>query len=254
MDKLFLEPSEIYKVSVNKGAAKSTASFKNLFILGVLGGVYVAFGYLAYIRVVGSIEGGLGAFVAAGMFPLGLISILLSGAELVTGNFMLIPLAVYEGKASIGGMLRNFLIVTIANLLGSLFVAYFLGHLTGLSEGLYLAKTIAVAKSKLSVSFVQGVFSAMGCTWLVGLAIWMSIGAKDFAGKVLVIWFPIAGFTLMGFQHLVANMFIIPAAIFAGADITILQFLGNMAMVFIGNFLGAAVLMALPYTILFKNV
>lgn len=253
MEKSFLEPSEIYHSAVAKGVEKANASLKKLLVLGILGGLYVSLGYIAYIRVAGSLDAAFGNLLGAAIFPLGLICILIAGGELVTGNFMLIPLALYEGKTSLWSMVRNFLIVTIANLIGSLFAAYVLGHLTGLMEGAFLAKTIAVAESKINVGFSEGMFSAMGCTLLVGLAIWMCLGAKDLASKVLVIWFPIASFVAIGFQHLVANMFIIPAAMFAGANITIQEFVINMGMVFIGNLIGAAVIMALPYSILFKK-
>ena len=147
MEKSFLEPSEIYRSAVAKGVEKANASLKKLLVLGILGGLYVSLGYIAYIRVAGSLDAAVGNLLGAAIFPLGLICIIIAGGELVTGNFMLIPLALYEGKTNVWSMVRNFLIVTIANLIGSLFAAYVLGHLTGLMEGAFLAKTIAVAAS-----------------------------------------------------------------------------------------------------------
>ena len=96
-------------------------------------------------------------------------------------------------------------------------------------------------------------FSGVGCNWLVGMGAWLSFCAKDVSGKIIGTWFPIMTFVAVGFQHVVANMFVIPAAMFGGADITIMQFINNMFVIFLGNFLGGAILVAGLYTIAYKN-
>ena len=129
----------------------------------------------------------------------------------------------------------HFLIV-----LGALFIAYFFGHFVGLTEGEFLAKTVHTAEAKIKDPFWVAFVSGIGCNWLVSIAVWLSYGAKDFSSKILAIWFPTMTFVLIGFQHVVANMFIIPAAIFAGA-LSWSQFLPNIVPVFLGNAVGGAI-------------
>ncbi len=120
--------------------------------------------------------------------------------------------------------------ITLANLVGAVFVAYFLGHVTGLTEGAIFAKILTTAESKVNATFWQGVFSDVGCNWLVGMGVWLSFCAKDVGGKIIGIWFPIMTFVAVDFQHVVANMFVIPAEMFSGANITLMQFFNNMCI------------------------
>jgi formate/nitrite transporter len=144
-------------------------------------------------------------------------------------------------------LLHNWFWVTLANFLGAAFIAYFFGHIVGLTEtGPFLDKTVAIAQAKIDESFFKTLISAVGCNWLVCLAIWLSYGADDVTGKILCIWFPIMAFVAIGFQHVVANMFIIPAAIFAG-HFTWIDFIANIVPTFIGNMIGGAVFVGLIY-------
>ena len=149
--------------------------------------------------------------------------------------------------------MKNLIIITLANLVGAVFVAYFLGHVTGLTEGAIFAKILTTAESKVNATFWQGVFSDVGCNWLVGMGVWLSFCAKDVGGKIIGIWFPIMTFVAVDFQHVVANMFVIPVEMFSGANITLMQFFNNMCIIFLGNFLGGAILVAGLYTIAYKN-
>ena len=256
MEKLFLEPKEIYEVTVEKGVAKANGKLSYIIPLGFIGGAFVAIGFLAFLQVASIFpEGweGLGTLFGACLFPLGLVGILIGGGELVTGNMMVVTTAFMAKRISFGKLAKNLLILSILNFIGACFVAYFFGNVTGIIDGAVLTKTIAVAKGKIEVTFWQGFFSAVGCNWLVGIAVWMSFGAKDLGSKSFLIWFPIMAFVVIGFQHFVANMFIIPAAMFAGADITIMDFLKNMAIVFLGNFVGASTLVGGLYTWAYKD-
>lgn len=234
MSKTYLEPQEIYEYTSSKGLAKATANLKYMLSLGFLGGAFISVGYLAYIRVAGSMPhewSGLGTLLGAAVFPIGLICILVGGGELITSNMMAVTLSVFDKKTKPALLLKNLVIITLANLVGALFVAYCLGHLTGLTEGAYFEKTLHTAESKVNASFTQMIFSGIGCNWLVGMGAWLAFCAKDTAGKILGTWFPIMTFVAIGFQHVVANMFVIPAAMFGGADITFAQFLNFTVMV-----------------------
>lgn len=254
--KAYLEPQEIYELASEKGTAKTKLKLKQLLSLGFLGGAFIGVGFLALLRVSGSMPkewAGFSSLLGAAIFPVGIICILVGGGELVTGNMMAMTVAYFNKKINLSQIAKNLVIVTLANLVGSLFVAYFLGHLTGLTGGAIAAKTISAGESKIYLSFWQVFFSAVGCNWLVGMAVWFSFCAKDVGGKMFGIWFPIMTFVAVGFQHLVANMFAIPAAMLEGANITVLQFLENMGIVFLGNLTGAVTLVAGLYTLGYKK-
>jgi formate transporter len=248
----FSTPKQIAEKAVQAGMNKEALPLLHKLVLGFLGGAFISLGYLLDIRVIASLPeewGTLSTFIGAAVFPLGLILIIIAGAELLTGNMMAVAIAAFARKVSFTGLLVNWFWITIANFIGALFVAYFFGHVAGLTAAdPFLHKTVAVAQGKLDPTFIQALVSAIGCNWLVGLAVWMAYGAEDIGGKILAIWFPIMGFVAIGFQHVVANMFIIPAAIFEG-HFTWMDFLSNFVPVFIGNAIGGAIFVSLIYYI-----
>lgn len=252
----FYKPEEITEIATNTGVSKVQSSILKMLILGFFGGAFIAFGFLLDIRVMGTMPaewGSFATFIGAAVFPIGLILVLLAGADLITGNMMTVPMAFYAKKITFAMLARNWFFVTFANLLGALFIAYFFGHYLGLTEGAFAEKTMAIAQGKVDVTFMQIFVSGIGCNWLVCLAVWLCFGAQDFIGKILGIWFPVMAFVTIGFQHVVANMFVIPAGIFAGADITWGDFLHNVVPAFLGNAVGGAVFVGLAYYIAFQK-
>ena len=144
----------------------------------------------------------------------------------------------------------------IGNLLGSLFVAYFLAVETGVITGeLQLARLADIATAKgVEETEWQIFLRALGCNWLVCLAVWMALAADDVAGKILAIFFPIMAFVAMGFDHVVANMFFLPAAIFADVPgIGWGDAVHNWLFAFLGNLAGAAVFVAGAYWYLYAR-
>lgn len=178
-------PHEILQDTIIKSQNKSMASVKMLSILSLLG---------------------------AAVFPICLICILIGGGKLVTGNMMLMSLGFLTKKVSVKLLACNWLIVSLGNLAGAVFMAYFLGHYVGLSEGA-AAKTVAIAQAKVDMDFGRAFISAIACNWMVCMGIWFYFGSKFTSGRILAMWFPVMIFVLIGFQHFVANMFIIPAGI-----------------------------------------
>ncbi|WP_217588617.1 formate/nitrite transporter family protein [Lentibacillus saliphilus] len=244
-------PNEIVDIAIKKGYDKTAMPLNKIRILAFLGGAFIALGYLAYVRVSGNMPvewGGLPHLIGASVFPIGLVLILLGGGELITGNMMAVGAAWWAKKISFSSMVKNWGIVTFYNLIGALFVAYLFGHVLGLTEGVFLDKTLTTATAKVDASFMEAFISGIGCNWLVGISVWLCFGAKDYAGKILAIWFPIMIFVLIGFQHVVANFFIIPAAIFVG-ELTWLDFIVNVIPVWLGNAVGGAVLVGGLYVI-----
>ncbi|NBI13825.1 formate/nitrite transporter family protein [[Haemophilus] felis] len=252
-----LYPHEILQDVLDKSYAKSRASFKNLFILSFLGGGYVSFGYIAYLKVVTGIPVdwiGLANLLGAAVFPICLICILIGGGELATGNMMLMALGRLSKKVSFSKLLRNWLIVSVGNLIGALFMAYFLGHYVGLTEGIASSKTIAIAEAKIQMDFGRAYLSALACNWMVCMGIWFYFGTQQTSGRILAIWFPVMTFVLIGLQHFVANMFIIPAGIWAGANISWGAFFLNMLPVFLGNMTGGVAFVGVSYLYAYKHL
>jgi formate/nitrite transporter len=252
----YSKPDKIMEITVDNGVKKTKYSPLQTMILGFEAGAFIALGYLLFIRVTATLSGnleGLSSLIGASVFPIGLILTLLAGGELLTGNMMAVPLARMAKKVRTRQVFTNWFLVTVSNFIGAIFVAYFFGHLVGLTETApYLAKTVSIADHKLEATFLQAFISGIGCNWLVASAVWLSDGANDMVGKITGIWFPTMAFVAIGFQHVVANMFVIPAAIFAG-HFSWLEYMDNFIPVFLGNAVGGTVFIAMAYWYTYKK-
>jgi formate/nitrite transporter len=251
-------PQEIAKAGIETGIKKAKLPWHKAIVAGFLAGAYIAFaGLLAFTVTAGmpaEIWGTLPSFFTGAVFSLGLILVIVAGSELLTGNMALVPLAAMRGRASAKQLAENWFFVLLGNLLGSLFVAYFLAVQSGVGTAeLPLARLGEIAHKKAVVETEWQIFlRALGCNWLVCLGVWMALAADDIAGKVLAIFFPIMAFVAMGFDHVVANMFFIPAAIFANVpDITWWDALHNWVFAFVGNAAGATIFVAGAYWFLY---
>jgi formate/nitrite transporter len=251
-------PQAITVAAGTTGATKAALSPAKALVSAFLAGAYIAFGGLVAIMVSSGLDpktwGTLPTLFTGAVFALGLILVVIAGADLLTGNMALVPLAVMRRQASGGALALNITLVLIGNLLGSLFVAYFLAVKSGvLTAELPLARLTTIATGKAVTETDWQIFlRAIGCNWLVCLSVWMALGAEDIAGKVLAIFFPILAFVAIGFDHVVANMFFLPAAIFAHVDgVTWGETLKNWAFAFLGNFVGAGVFVAGFYFFLY---
>ncbi|WP_104524440.1 formate/nitrite transporter family protein [Blastococcus atacamensis] len=259
------EPQEMAEVAAETGAKKVHRTWDRVLVSAFLAGAYIAFGGLVAITVSSGLDpatwGTLPTLFMGAAFTLGLVLVLIAGSDLATGNMMLVPLGAMHGKLSVGDVARNLTLVLIGNLLGALFVAFFLAVQTGVigdadasgSAALTHERLAGIAEGKaLGESPWQTFLRGVGCNWLVCLGVWMSLAAKDVSGKVLAIFFPIMAFVAMGFDHVVANMFFLPAAIFAGVpDIGWSETLMNWLLAGAGNLVGAVVFVATSYWYLF---
>lgn len=250
-------PPQIAAITVAKGKEKTGLPLPRVLVLGFLAGAFIALGYLLAIRVTANLPdqwGSLASLVSGAVFPLGLVLVLLAGGELLTGNMMAVSLARWSGAVTTRAWLVNLLLVTAGNFAGAVFVAYVFSHRLGLlSEGPYLAAMAEMAGLKLADGFGRAFLSGIGCNWLVGLAVWLCYGANSFSGKVLGIWFPTMAFVAIGFQHVVANMFLLPAAVFAGA-ISWGETFANFVPVWLGNLVGGALFVAGAYRIAYPGM
>lgn len=237
------------------GCAKANLSFGQLTTLGFLAGAFIAFGGLLAIIVGGGMPGiqaenpGLQKFVFGAVFPVGLILVVVAGAELFTGNTACCIPAALSKNITWSSVARNWSLSYLGNLIGSLFVVFFLVYLTGLfASDPWLGTSIKIAELKVSQGFWPLFFKGIGCNWLVCLSVWLALASDDVVSKILGIWFPIMAFVAIGFEHCVANMFFIPAGIFYGAQVTWAQFfINNLIPVTLGNIIGGSVFVGAIY-------
>ncbi len=259
------EPQEMAQAAVATGAKKTPRTWDRVLVSSFLAGAYISFGGLVAITVSSGLDtatgGTLPTLFMGTAFTLGLVLVLIAGSDLATGNMMLVPLSAMRGRIGVGDVVRNLTLVLLGNLLGAMFVAYFLAVQTGVighsgaagNAGLTFDRLAAIASAKATgESHWQVFLRGVGCNWLVCLAVWMSLAATSVSGKVLAIFFPIMAFVAMGFDHVVANMFFIPAAIWAGVpDIGWGDALLNWLFAGVGNLVGAVVFVATSYWYLF---
>ncbi len=216
-----------------------------------------------------ALPAGIVKFASGAVFPVGLMLVVIAGAELFTGNCMFAPISVLNKESSFKGLLTNWMLVYIGNLIGSLLLAYFLAYKCGYFNAMpWEGYAATVANTKCGLDFTTAFLRGIGCNWLVCLAIWLALSAEDTISRIFAIWFPIMAFVTTGFEHSVANMFFIPLGIFVANDPTAVAaletakvstvnligttgwynfFITNLVPVTLGNIVGAALFVAAIY-------
>ena len=220
-----LIPQEIVSANIRTSLGKTGLSVFRMILLGIFAGMFIACGASASSVAMHAISNvGLARLVAGSVFPVGLMMIVFVGGELFTGDCLMV-MGWLHGSYSLRSMLRVLAVVFFSNFLGAALFAALVSGTTQLdfSGGLLGAFTIKVAMGKLAMSFGSAFVSGILCNFFVCIAILMAASAKDIAGKVLAIFFPIMAFVVSGYEHCVANMFYIPAGIFAASDPAYLQ-------------------------------
>lgn len=251
MEKKFLTPPEIAEAWISIGIKKSNLKITNMLLLAVFAGMFIGFGAHADIIVIQTlgknVDVGLAKFLGAAVFPVGIMLVILAGAELFTGN-NLITLAVMDKKLATSKMMKNWIVVYIGNFIGSILLAFLL-YKSGLyTQEAVTVKAIGIAEGKCALTLSQAIIRGILCNILVVLACWIQVAATNVIGKIFALWFPIMLFVLSGFEHSVANMFFIPLGKFLGANITWTQiWLNNLIPVTIGNIIGGAVVVPFVY-------
>ncbi len=222
MDNFFNTPAQIVEGNIKGAIAKTKLSFGKLVLLGILAGMYIGGGAAASNVAMHSIDSvGLARFVGGCIFPVGLMMIVFLGGELFTGDCMMAMAACHK-KISWLSVVRVLFIVWVTNFLGGMIMTvlcYFSGQFN-YTGGMLGAYTIKVAMSKATITPIAGIASGILCNIFVCGAVLMAAAAKDVAGKVLAIFFPIMAFVVSGYEHCVANMYYIPAGILAAGNET----------------------------------
>lgn len=255
MDKRFLTPREVIDATINLGIKKAKLKVSSCILLGILAGFFIGFGGLGNILVTQTLDGidtGLARLAGAAVFPVGLMLVVMCGAELFTGN-NLMTLAFMNKKISLCEILKSWSIVYLANFVGSVVLAlciFYAGTLTGDAAN----KAISIAESKTALTTLELIIRGILCNIIVTLAVWMATASQDVISKIFACWFPIMLFVLCGFEHSVANMFFIPMGMLLEANVTMCQLMTNLIFVTIGNIIGGGILVPIVYNKVFiKN-
>ncbi len=247
------------------GVKKARMPLLSLFMLGLLAGAFIGLGAMLYVLVKSDIALSFATAQLLGglAFSLGLILVVVAGAELFTGN-NLIVMAWADNKITLYELLRNWTVVCTANFFGAATMATFVflsGH-TLMNDGAIAEQYIHIAATKSALSNTAALFRAILCNVLVCIAVWMTIAGKTVTDKVMAIIFPITGFVAAGFEHSVANMYFYPMALLiqyfshlemTGTLITLWDAMGNLLLVIIGNLIGGCVFVGLVYHIIYQR-
>lgn len=251
-------PPEIAARVCQLGLAKVNTAVPTMLALAVLAGAFISLGALFYtVTITVGKEGptlpfGILRLVGGMTFSLGLILVVVGGAELFTGN-NLIAMAWATGCVQTRQVVRNWLWVYLGNVLGAVGTAVLvlLAGIHTLGDGAVGETMVRIARSKIALDPLAAFARGVLCNVLVCLAVWLCMGARTVADKILAILFPISAFVACGFEHSVANMFFLPLglALAAGgpASFSIADALSNLALVTLGNIIGGTVLVALVY-------
>ena len=271
----FNTPAEVVDANIASGKVKAELPLGKMILLGILAGIFIAIGGEASSLASHDVANvGLARTITGAIFPVGLMMIVLVGGELFTGNTMIV-MAVLDKKTTWLRYGRNLLVVFFSNLVGSLLITmltFFSGQ-WNYTSGALGAYTIKIALGKVNLDFGTAFSSGILCNILVCVAVLMAIAAKDIAGKIWAIFFPIFAFVISGFEHCVANMYYIPAGMIAMTNekyvakaqelygitaeqlekLSVGGMVQNMIPVTLGNIVGGAVLVGVLLFVINKK-
>jgi formate/nitrite transporter len=247
-------PRDIAARVSDVGVAKARLPLLTLWLLGMLAGAFIGLGALMFALVTSHTGLGFGVTRLIGglAFSLGLVLVVVAGAELFTGN-NLIAMAWASRRVSTAELLRNWVVACAGNLAGAagLAVLVWLAGLAALNHGALGQTLVQIATTKAQLPWGEAFFRGVLCNLLVCMAVWMTLAGRSVTDKVLAIVFPITAFVAAGFEHSVANLFFFPMAWLLGAPITLAAMLGNLLPVIAGNIVGGSVLVAAVYWVIY---
>ncbi len=250
-------PKEIASRVREVGVAKARLPWLTQALLGVLAGAFVGLGALVFTLVASDDSLGFAAsrLLGGAVFSLGLLLVTVAGAELFTGN-ILIVMAWASGQVRLGELLRNWALVCAANLVGAVGLALlvWLADHASMNQGAVGRTVVRIATAKAELPWATAFFRGVLCNVLVCMAVWMAFAGRSVADKAVAIVFPIGAFVAAGFEHSIANMYFLALALLLGAPLGLVDMMGHLAAVIAGNIVGGSVLVALVYWAIYLRV
>lgn len=249
-------PAKIAERVATAGVAKATLPLVPLFTLALLAGAFIAFGAMFYLAVIYQFGPGPGAgkLVGSIVFSLGLLLIVVGGAELFTGNNLII-MARCDGLIGTGALLRNWGVVYAGNFAGAAATAVLIAMsgILGPPSGEFAEHAQKIAAAKIALPYEQAFIRGILCNTLVCLAIWLCFACHTVTEKAVAIVFPISAFVTLGFEHSVANMFFLPFGVLAGLPLDTAGIAGSLAAVTAGNIVGGSGFVGVVYWIVYRR-
>jgi formate transporter len=239
------------------GVAKARLPLTALLMLGIAAGGFIGLGALYYTLVVSdpTLSFATARILGGVAFSLGLILVVVAGAELFTGNNLLV-MAWADKKIATHELLRNWIVVYVANAIGAIGLAciVYLANHGAMNGGAIAAKYVQIAQAKLAMPFAEAFFKGVLCNLLVCLAVWIALAGRTVTDKILAIAFPISAFVAAGFEHSIANMYFIPLGLLYGhgAASAWWQFIASLLPVTLGNIVGGSVMVATVYHLIYN--
>lgn len=225
-----------------------------LLVQGFLAGLYISIGAIGSLKLAASITApGMGNFLGALVFPLGIIAIILMQAELFTSDCMVMT-AVFAGRTKINKIIKILCIIFVSNLIGAVFAAY-LTKASGIFDGAVTQLAIDKALHKVHMPIGQLLSSAILCNIIVCTGVCLAYSCKEEISRIVVLWLSIAVFIISGSEHVVANMYYLFAALFYGAELTAGKILYHLAVSGIGNFIGGGLIVSgINYLLAYRDI
>mgnify|MGYP000391913020 CR=1 FL=1 len=247
------KPARIARLVEEVGVGKAQLPLVQMFVLAVLAGAFIGFGGAAYTAVMTGVDAASGPHRLLGgvVFSLGLVLVIVGGAELFTGNALMVMAAV-DRRITLRRLLRSWAVVYAGNLVGAAGLAVAFG-LSGVLDGAMGAVAAGIPRAKVELLPHEAFLRGALCNALVCLAIWLSFAARTVAGKILAILWPISAFVLLGLEHSVANMYLFPQGWWAGSGVSAGDAAGNLLWVTLGNVVGGAGGVALAYRLAYPG-
>lgn len=241
------KPAEIAALIETAGVAKAALPLHRMATLAMLAGAFIGFGSAFWCMAMAGADPAFGPqrVLGGAVFALGLILVVVGGAELFTGNALMVMAAV-DRRITLGALLRNWGIVYLGNLIGAVGLAVAFG-LSGLLDGPMGTVAAKAATAKAALPPLEAFFRGALCNALVCLAVWLSFAARTATDKILGVLWPVSAFVALGLEHSVANMFLFPAGLWAGSEATGNGVATNLLWVTLGNVAGGAGGVALAY-------
>jgi formate transporter len=261
-------PAEMAKKVEAASIRKANLNFMSLLALAVLAGAFIAFGAQFYTLAIfdSTMSLGFTRLIGGLAFSVGLILVIVAGAELFTGNNLII-MGVASRTVTYKQLLRNWSVSYLGNFIGAILIVFiiFLTNQWKIKGGLLGANAVLIAANKVNLTFVEGFTRGMLCNALVCLAVWLCFSARTVVSKIAAIIFPITAFVASGFEHSIANMYFIPYGMLLKnnpmvmeaflelspntdlSNLNLIGFLGNLLSVTAGNIIGGAFVVGLAY-------
>ncbi len=242
-------PKEIADATLDIGRSKVALTSSKLFIQAIQAGAFIAFGGILSVIVgfgfpeITSSNPSLQRLLSGCMFPIGLILVVVLGAELFTGNNALLIPGLMKRQFGPGAVVKNWTLVYFGNFIGALAFAWLMVYVAGLTSAEpYRGAISSMAEKKVAMDWIVVMVKGIGANWCVCLAVWLALAGHTLVEKMAGCFLPVMAFVVLGYEHCIANMFFIPLGMMEGAQVTVGQFVtANLIPATIGNIIGGAV-------------